>query len=593
MADAPRNTVRSRGGLFVAAAGFGVLIAQMAWWVLDRSETNDGDLALIELWTRDVFTTEPPLTGAYSRFGWSHPGPILFYLFAVPYRVAGGDADALQISALMLNAVMIGILLWIAARRSVTALVGVATSTLLLVRGLEPDALAHGWNVTATIVPIMVIGIGCWCALCGDRAALLVAVGTTVFVVQTHVGSGFVVLPLMTGVLFVAWKRRPGGAEGRRTDRSLVWCAAVLVGGCVSLVLDTLFDPPGNLGRLLRWSVTNDEPKVGIADAVRMLGRTSSLSFPLRPELPGRFFLEIETVSAGFVPGVTLIALGVATVIARRRGWRNEVLLCVVVWVLWMSALVAAALITRPLAWWLVEWLQPLGWLTWFALANVAWRVCQSAASERRASAIRHVGVALIAGTVIAGTIDHQAGVRTLGRTTTGSADAAAELADGAIEAAQGRSIRIDIDGPRLEAEAALAGLVNQLDAAGADVCVDESLLYKFRTERACGSRNSADLLLRYETFSAPAPDGARILRVVDPLTTEQRLEADRIRSDVARELTIAGRDDLISILDTPLAASVSELERSLDRPSIASDLDQLVSLRNIGSGRLTLYESA
>lgn len=50
-----------------------------------------GDLADIELHTRDVgrHQVEP---GQYSRGGWSHPGPALFYALALPYRLSGSSS---------------------------------------------------------------------------------------------------------------------------------------------------------------------------------------------------------------------------------------------------------------------------------------------------------------------------------------------------------------------------------------------------------------------------------------------------------------------------------------------------------------------
>jgi hypothetical protein len=40
-----------------------------------------GDLAVIELSVRNALRGHP-LLGPYSRFGWDHPGPALFYLLA-------------------------------------------------------------------------------------------------------------------------------------------------------------------------------------------------------------------------------------------------------------------------------------------------------------------------------------------------------------------------------------------------------------------------------------------------------------------------------------------------------------------------------
>src|SRR5680860_1027242 len=61
------------------------------------------DWALLELRVRDVGLHEV-FTGPYSRFGWFHPGPLVFYLLAVPYRLLGSSSAGLMVGALGINA---------------------------------------------------------------------------------------------------------------------------------------------------------------------------------------------------------------------------------------------------------------------------------------------------------------------------------------------------------------------------------------------------------------------------------------------------------------------------------------------------------
>ena len=39
---------------------------------------------------RDVWSSDIPWTGAYSRYGWSHPGPWMYWLIA-PFSYARGS----------------------------------------------------------------------------------------------------------------------------------------------------------------------------------------------------------------------------------------------------------------------------------------------------------------------------------------------------------------------------------------------------------------------------------------------------------------------------------------------------------------------
>ena len=72
-------------GLMVApAVAAFVSLAGRAWWPTD-------DFAIIDLRVRDVFTMNTPSTGLYSRPGWNHPGPLMFWGIA-PLSWLSGDA---------------------------------------------------------------------------------------------------------------------------------------------------------------------------------------------------------------------------------------------------------------------------------------------------------------------------------------------------------------------------------------------------------------------------------------------------------------------------------------------------------------------
>src|SRR5918998_3083802 len=62
--------------------------------VLGRRWTPAGDVALEMLQVSEVGTAHTPLTGAWSRWGWNHPGPLLFYVLA-PFTWLFGNVGAL------------------------------------------------------------------------------------------------------------------------------------------------------------------------------------------------------------------------------------------------------------------------------------------------------------------------------------------------------------------------------------------------------------------------------------------------------------------------------------------------------------------
>src|SRR5215204_1007749 len=184
------NAIRGRvshrmTGLTVATVAVVLgLVLPIVCIIVSRTDRSTGDIALIELRTRDVLSAHPPLAGAYSRYGWSHPGPLMFYLFAIPYRLLGNDATALRSTVLLFNAAVIVLILWLASRRGVAAWLMVASATVALTWGLLPHSLSDGWNVTVAVLPFLLTLVGCWCALCGDRWALLIAALSFSFVFQ-------------------------------------------------------------------------------------------------------------------------------------------------------------------------------------------------------------------------------------------------------------------------------------------------------------------------------------------------------------------------------------------------------------------------
>lgn len=86
-----RRYVLAGGGLISA------LIGPVLWSILTTTDVSTGDVALIEMNVCDAWSGHPRLAGAYSRFGWAHPGPLMFHAFALPYRLFGGDTDALRL----------------------------------------------------------------------------------------------------------------------------------------------------------------------------------------------------------------------------------------------------------------------------------------------------------------------------------------------------------------------------------------------------------------------------------------------------------------------------------------------------------------
>lgn len=565
------------------------LTAPLVWAVLAHPGSAIGDIALMELRTRDVFSAHPPLVGAYSRYGWNHPGPLVFYLFALPYRLLGNDADALRIAALLLNTATLVVLAWVVRRRGTAVLVLLMASACALAWGLPPTALADSWNVTIDLLPFMLTIVACWCALCDDRWAWLVAAIGFSFVFQTHVGFGVVLAPLFLATavwLVVEGRRRDGETRGR--DIAIGIAAGLVV--ALPALYDAVVHWPGNLGDLAEWSVTNSEPTVGLADGLRVIGRTSSLSFPLHARFPNQFVVSIGSISTGVAPGSLLVLLAVAAVFAIRRRWRAEGVLCGCLALVWISGTFAAANVTRPLEFWLIEWLQPLAWLTWAAVALVAWRLLQPAVQRWLSAAhVRTATAVVAAGALAIGTVAYTRGAASAheGDTYTGPID---ELTRAAATLGAEQPLYFGYDGDPFSAGTMFLAVANELDKAGFAICVDAAFANQFGSARVCSGRPDVRLFIRNEPTALPPPPGATTLTISDPLSPAERIEADDLTAQLTEVLVRNGLEADVPLLYTPLADLLVDRSPPSEVEALRADILRLSELRRAPGTRFGLY---
>src|SRR5690606_8993966 len=202
-----------------------------------------------------------PLVGLPGRIGpsvveqGSHPGPLSFYLLAVPYRLLGSSAWAMQAGAALLNLAAIGAAVAVAARRGGTRLaLAVAAVVAVLVIGYGVAALVEPWNPYLPLMWWVVFLLAAWSVAVGDVAMLPVAVFAGSLCAQTHVPyAGMVagVGAVAAAAAAVAWRRAGPGSELRRATAR--WGAGALVLAAVLWappLVDQATNDPGNLRRL-------------------------------------------------------------------------------------------------------------------------------------------------------------------------------------------------------------------------------------------------------------------------------------------------------------------------------------------------------
>jgi len=328
------------------------------------------DIALTELAVREV-GHHPVLLGPYSRFEWSHPGPVLFYLLAGPYRALGSSSAALYAGAALVNGAMAGLVVGVCARRGGRAL---GWWSLLAVGvfswALGPAVLRYPWNPYVTVLATAALVVVVWALTAGEAWALPTAVGLGTFLVQSHVGYAPVTAVLLgVGAGAYALHRWVDHRRGRLTWRPTLVAAAVTVAVIAVLwappVWQQLTRDPGNLGELrLYFSEHGGEHSIreGYDAVVPWLG---VIPHQLTTRRPGA---AMGTDAPDWATIVTVVAFGLATVAAVwRRAW-DAVRLSALALAAVPVAVVAAARVTGDIYEYLVIWVSAVGLAAWIAV---------------------------------------------------------------------------------------------------------------------------------------------------------------------------------------------------------------------------------
>ncbi|MCU1452344.1 MAG: hypothetical protein JWN46_490, partial [Acidimicrobiales bacterium] len=294
------------------------------------------DWALIELHVREVGTSATPLVGAYSRYGWHHPGPWPFYLLAVPYRLLGASHGLLASAALWNAALLAALaaLLW-TTRRDL-ALVALPVLAVL-VHSLGAGFLSDPWNPSLPVLAIaLLVAVGHRHALGAPWSGPLLA-GLASLIVQLHVS----LLPIVLVVAAAAVVVRHVGApqddratgpnrrgEGRGI-RNAVAVAAVLAVAWAPPIVDQARHRPGNITLIARYLrapgrdlTASDRVSVGARGAVTLVERQFGVPAPWLGAHERARYLDLDSVAGrgrliDLVP--LLVAAAAAITLAVRR----------------------------------------------------------------------------------------------------------------------------------------------------------------------------------------------------------------------------------------------------------------------------------
>jgi hypothetical protein len=241
-----------------------------------------GDRAVTNLEVRDLLAGRQSL-GAYSRFGWHHPGPAFLIPLAVIDVLFGHVPWTLDAGMLVAGAVTAELVVVI-TRRAAGPAAALATAGLvaLYVRAVGPAVFRTPWNPFAVLLPLVLLVVLCAWAAAGSPAALAAAVLTATVVVQTHVSVGPLTLVVLacTGALVHRQRRaRPGPAGPLWWRQPAVWVPlAATVALWVPPVAQEVRGSDPNLTALVRF-FSSPHPGHSLSTSVAAVGSRLAL-FP-------------------------------------------------------------------------------------------------------------------------------------------------------------------------------------------------------------------------------------------------------------------------------------------------------------------------
>ena len=491
------------------------------------------DWAAIELRTRDVGTAHIPLVGPASRYGWNHPGPMLFYVLALPYRLFGREAHGLLAGALAVNAAalaLIAVVLW--RRGGVAGLTIGFAAVLLLTRALGAGFLVDPWNPYVIVLPLVAVICLSWAAADGDLWALPAAIGVGSFAVQSHVGVALAVLaPIAVAVLVLLLDARRCGFRRLRPAALSSVVVAVI---CWSAPLVQQFQPGGgNLGDLMRFWARAHPRTTGWSKGARLIGQ--QLAIPA-PWFTGH--QHVNVYSGGVEPPwkvpITLFLLVGAMAVAALRRDRQSFTLDSLALAFAFAALFSAAHIVDTPYNYIVRWMWTVGAIAWLAIIWTAWRAFPRSIVRDRAASWSAAAV----GTVLAGMLAVGAvHARVPVQADQGTLAGIAPIARRALRALPGPVLLEGAHGDFHSTESAVGVLLVGIDA-GIDARLAGSAANAVGTAHTTSKvRARSVVVVAVDNLIGPYRNDPafRTIARYDPLTVEERTYRSAVLAELQR----------------------------------------------------------
>jgi hypothetical protein len=384
-----------------------------------------GDDGIIVTRAFDVLTSHSPLVGQYSESGYvtgqivHSPGPLLYWLLAIPARF--GSVSSIAVWMGIVNTLAIVAAVALARRRGGLVLMfAAAIAIALMCQSLPSESFHDVWNPAAGLFPFLLLTFLCWSVACGDHRLLPATVLVASFVTQTHLTY---ILPAI-GMLLVAALGFAAGLRdrARRPPRLRRWALAALAVVLVCWappLLDEIEHSPGNLTLVVQTASRKQArlgDDIGWHAVARSVGVTPWWLYQPHNEWNRKVDVRRTPSSARTDTAIAILAMlgliGALALARRRRDLASAAALALV-----MAAALAVDVAQTPnttvlaatvgyTAWWgsmLGMWAYlVIAWALWLALRT---RFAREDADRRvsAAAARRRVGLIVAASLVCLG----------------------------------------------------------------------------------------------------------------------------------------------------------------------------------------------
>lgn len=538
------------------------------------------DFAVIDLRIRDVWSADIPMVGAYSRYGWNHPGPWLTWATAPFSLLFGRPAWATLVGFALLQGVAI---IWLARLCWIKGGLGLITFGLAVV-GLwyattGSWVMLEPWNPHVAVPFFILFVFQIWFLSTGDLRRLPGAAVTATLLVQTHIGY----LPLVGAALVFA----AGAVRQEQKNHRLATDGWRRTAGAAGLLTAILWLPPaieeirrfprGSMARTIDYFALggNQQPAVGIRTGAGLVAAT----FRVPAWLGGPPSIDAVTGNAStaslvwwLVPILLLVA-GIAAI--RRTGHRADGRLLGLATVLLVAGAIAISRISEDTAPYLFYWREPVAVL----FAGAALRPIARAAGFLNRRLAR---TAIMCGLALAAVIPALGLSRAVGSAerATEPMETDATVILGAIPTPTTPTIIRFAGSPLKGLQSAV---IDELDRRGAPVRVDTGGGYQWGYSRALPVASAGEIWYttedgQYSSLLTNLP-GARVLTATTPLTPAEEAEMTELDRTVTAQLIAAGRPDLMPALSSDLVAFVTSGVSGVDPATVnrMAELNQKV----------------